>query len=90
MDREAILTLKEKLETISDTLYSGETTKGIASMSMVIPELANVADGIKDDELKGRYMNDVLIPALEAMENKDGLLLADVISYELSDILDEL
>ena len=90
MDKEAIVQLKEQIKNIADTLYTGETIKGIAGMGEIIPELALVATHIEDDELKERYVNDVLAPALEAMENKDGLLLADVINYELMDILEEM
>lgn len=90
MNNDAIIELKEKLGVVSDTLYAGEVTKGIADMGMIIPDLTTLADSISDEELRQRLLNDVLVPALEAMEGRDGLLLADVISYELMDILEEM
>ena len=90
MEKVTIEELKINLKEISDILYSGETTKGMADMGLVIPDLAILANSIDDDELNGRLLNDVLVPALEAMESKDGLLLADVINYELMNILEEI
>ena len=90
MEKVTIEELKGKLKEISDTLYSGEITKGMADMGLVIPDLANLANAIADEELNGRFLNDVLVPALNAMENRDGLLLADVINYELMEILEEM
>jgi len=81
---------KKSLEDIIDVLYKGEVTKGIAMMSEVIPSLAVIAEKIEDEELKDRYINDGLRQALEAMETNDGVLLADVLSYEIIEIIDML
>lgn len=81
-------TTKKALENIVDILYKGEVTKGIAMMSEVIPSLAIIAEKIEDEDLKDRYVNDGLRQALEAMETNDGVLLADVLSYEIIEIID--
>ncbi|MBQ9936668.1 MAG: hypothetical protein IJO70_12535 [Lachnospiraceae bacterium] len=81
---------REKLSNIADTLYKGDTTLGMAMMGTVINDLAAVAMKIEDEELKNRYINDGLTQALSAMENNDGTLLADVISYELIEVIDAL
>lgn len=81
---------REKLSNIADTLYKGDTTLGMAMMGTVINDLATVAMQIDDEELKNRYINDGLTQALSAMENNDGTLLADVISYELIEVIDAL
>lgn len=83
-------TTKKVLEDIVDVLYKGEVTKGIAMMSDVIPNLAVIANIIDDKELKDRYVNDGLRQALEAMETNDGVLLADVLNYEIIEIIDML
>lgn len=82
--------IKEQLEAAADILYKGDVNKGMAAMTGVIPDIAVVASSIEDAELQGRLMNDALNPALGAMESKDGTLLADIISYELIPILEEL
>ena len=45
---------------------------------------------ITDENLRNRYVNDGLGQALSAMETGDGTLLADVISYELIEVIDTL
>ncbi len=81
---------REKLECIADTLYKGDTTLGMAMMTQVIQDLANIASMIEDKELSDRYVNDGLAQALSAMESNDGTLLADVITYEILEIIDML
>lgn len=80
--------LKEKLRDIADVLYSGNTSLGMARMGEVIADLANVGTGITDEDIRNRYIKDGLGQALIAMETNDGTLLADVISYELIEIID--
>ena len=82
--------IKEQLEVATDILYKGDVNKGMATMQGTIPDIAVVASSIEDDELQGRLMNDALAPILAAMEEKDATLLADLISYELIPILEEL
>lgn len=81
---------KQKLKNIADTLYKGDTLLGISMMSEVLEDLAKIGTIIKDEDLNSRYINDGLTQALEAMENNDGTLLADVITYELIEIIEEL
>ncbi|MBE5953805.1 MAG: hypothetical protein E7257_06560 [Lachnospiraceae bacterium] len=81
---------RDKLSNIADILYKGDTTLGMAMMGTVINDLAVVATKVEDEELKNRYINDGLTQCLQAMENNDGTLLADVISYELIEVIDAL
>lgn len=81
---------KQKLEVIADILYRGYVQEGIATMTEVLPNLAEIASDIQGTELQERLLNDSLTPALEAMENQDGTLLADLITYELIDLLDSI
>lgn len=80
----------EQLEAVADILYKGDVNKGMATMGGVIPEVAMLLAKIDDEDMQVRLMNDALTPALGAMESKDGTLLADIISYELIPILEEL
>lgn len=89
-NRKYMETLKVKLNDIAEVLYSGDTTLGMARMGEVIGDLAQVGAMITDEDLRDRYINDGLSQALSAMESEDGTLLADVISYELIEIIDSL
>lgn len=85
MEQELIQDTKETLLTIADILYQGRVSDGIAAMNGVIPNLSLIASGIQDE---ARLITDALSPILSAMEEEDGTLLADLITYELVELLD--
>ncbi len=76
-----------KLTVIADVLYRGDTMTGIADMGAVIPDLAIICDLIQDEAVKMKLVQNALAPILQAMEERDGIMLADVITYELLEIL---
>lgn len=76
-----------KLSEIADVLYRGDTRAGIAAMGLVISDLAAISDVIQDEEIKKRLVLEVLVPILQAMEDQDGVMLADLITYELLELL---
>ena len=80
----------DKLTEIADTLYQGNTVKGIADMGTIIPDLTIICDLIQDEAVKVKLVQDALTPILQAMETWDGILLADVITYELLELLQSL
>lgn len=88
MEQELIQDTKETLLTIADILYQGRVSDGIAAMNDVIPNLSLIASGIQDEALQQRLITDALSPILSAMEEEDGTLLADLITYELVELLD--
>ena len=84
MEQELIQDTKETLLTIADILYQGR----VSAMNGVIPNLSLIASGIQDEALQQRLITDALSPILSAMEEEDGTLLADLITYELVELLD--
>lgn len=90
MEEKILAETKETLLTIADTLYQGNVSEGIASMQSVIPNLSVIASAITDEEMQQRLITEALSPILSAMEEEDGTLLADLITYELVEILDVL
>lgn len=90
MEEKILTETKETLLTIADTLYQGNVSEGIASMQSVIPNLSVIASAITDEEMQQRLISEALSPILSAMEEEDGTLLADLITYELVEILDVL
>lgn len=77
----------DKLSEIADVLYRGDTRAGIAAMGLVISDLAAISDVIQDEEVKEKLVQEALIPILQAMEDQDGVMLADLITYELLELL---
>ena len=90
MERNLIEETKEQLLAIADTLYQGGVSDGIAAMNAVIPNLAVIADCIENKDVQQKLVTDALTPILSAMETGDGTLMADLITYELVELLDSL
>ena len=88
MGQELIQDTKETLLTIADILYQGRVSDGIAAMNRVMPNISLNATGSQNDALQQRLITDALSPILSAMEEEDGTLMADLITYELVEILD--
>lgn len=88
MEQRIIENTKEALLKIADILYQGRVSDGIASMKDVIPNLSVIASEIQDEDTQQRLITDALAPILSAMETEDATLLADLITYELVEILD--
>ncbi len=87
MDRKLLDTTCIRLEEIADVLYQGYASQGIAQMGEVIPNLAEISTWIEDEEERKRLVQDALEPILNAMEQQDATELADLITYELLEIL---
>lgn len=90
MEQNLIEETKEQLLMVADILYQGGISDGIAAMNVVIPNLALIADHIEDETVKQKLVADALTPILSAMEDEDGTLMADLITYELVELLDSL
>lgn len=89
MDLEMMNQTITQLTDIADELYRGNVNQGIARMNEVIPGIAVISTWMTDESMKQRLVEDALGPALEAMEQGDGTQLADVIVYELVELLEE-
>lgn len=87
MDKETLDGIKARLNDIADMLYQGHIIDGIAHMSNVIPDIASIAEAMPDEETRQELIDNALTPLLDAMEQRDGTLMADIISYELIPLL---
>lgn len=90
MDKNIIDELTEKLRDIADDLYKGKTEIGMSRMNEVIPDMVLVTDTIQDEAVTNRMVQDALNPLLGAMEDRDATLMADIIMYELIEILKDI
>ncbi|MCM1398905.1 MAG: hypothetical protein NC225_05410 [Clostridium sp.] len=87
MDKEKLDDIKTRLNDIADILYKGDTMDGMAHMSNVIPDIADVASNMPNEETRQGLIDNALTPLLDAMEQGDGTLMADIINYELVPLL---
>ncbi|MCM1083005.1 MAG: hypothetical protein NC311_10465 [Muribaculaceae bacterium] len=87
MDKDKLENLKSNLEQIADVLYKGDTMDGMAEISNVLPAIAEVASDMPDEESRQELIDHALKPLLEAMEQGDGTLIADIINYEFFPLL---
>lgn len=89
MNEQLVKSLIVTLQDIADVLYQGHTQVGIANMNNIIPDLAIVASELSED-MQLKLTNDVLAPLLEAMETADATLIADIITFELIEVLNDI
>mgnify|MGYP007101916988 CR=1 FL=1 len=89
MNNEIIENAKEELDEIAELLYQENISSAYQKIINVLPRLdlafAEVGEGAARDNLTEK-----LNLMLEAMENEDYLLMADVIKYELLEAMDDL
>ncbi len=83
--KEAII---QEITNVKEKLYRGETREGIASMQPLISDLTRYISKECREEVQSRILNDVLIPAMNAMQEQDGIELADILQYELMPIIE--
>ena len=75
----------EELNNISTELYNGNTNIGMAEIGLVLGEMSACAYELSDD--KKEELTNALGSLLEAMEQQDAISMADIITYELIEIL---
>ena len=88
MDQEIKRKMQLQIDIVTELLYSGEVAEGMAKMQDVVPELAVLLQSINNEELERQITEDVLKPALDSMEERDGTTLADILQYELLPLLE--
>ena len=74
--------IREVIERIAELLYQEKKDEAYAEISQLIPMLMGYTSDIQDEEKKTKLVN-VLGSALEAMEQEDLTLLADILQYDL-------
>lgn len=74
--------IREEIERIAELLYQEKKDDAYAGISQMIPMLMEYTSEIQDDEKKTKLIS-VLGSALEAMEQEDLTLLADILQYDL-------
>jgi hypothetical protein len=84
-----------ELNDITELLYQQKAKEGYILLNGTIGKIMNIIDAIYQLKVKreiffdDKRMLNNLKTAMEAMENKDNVLLADILSYEIAEQLKE-
>jgi len=87
-----IASIKENITVVSDYIYQQKINEALGSMNNMLNNFTELGDAISlreeiAEEQKQRYV-DLLKEALAAMENRDYILMADILQYDMVDLLD--
>lgn len=76
----------DKLDSVVEVLYQQDINKGYSELGML---LGAINDALQSGELNVELeaFNVVLRKAMEALEEKDTVLVADILNYELREFL---
>lgn len=96
MDIKMIVSLKEKIDLASDLFYKQKNTEGYQILVGVIDGLMAITSDLKAAEQNEsmltfqREFTERLQEITEAMLQKDTILIADMMKYDIMELLDEL
>lgn len=94
--KECISATKEKIKQVVDLFYQQKNQEGYQELIKVIDSLSEIIALMEKEQsdLELGEKNKKLLYSLnnvtEAMINKDTVLQADILNYEITDILDEI
>ena len=94
--REQIESIISEIEEVSDYLYQQEATKGYKILNSTLEKIMGIADRLfamtKENtiDFDMQRLFGALTSAMQAMEVKDSVLLADILVYEVAGQLQEI
>lgn len=80
----------QELNRFADEVYEGNNVEISSFVQEIIPQIASISELIKDDSLNNKLLNNALSPMLIGLEENDQIYIADIITFELLSILDEI
>lgn len=94
--KEIILRTLEDIGKVSDLLYQQKSSKAYENLNNTLVKLMNLTETLFALSKEGRInldrqrWNDNLTLAMQAMEEKDNVLLADILVFEIAGQLQEI
>lgn len=79
--------IREEIEHVAELLYQEKKDDAYEGIRGLVPVLMEYTDGIQDEDRQKRLAG-ILGSALEAMEQEDLTLLADILQYDLVEELE--
>lgn len=89
MNQDLLKEVIEQLNKVTDYLYQENIPVANQALFLVLPKLERCIGEIEDSEVQ-ETLKDKLMEALSAMEEEDYVLLADLVQYEVIEVLTEL
>lgn len=86
VNQELLTEVIENLNKVTDYLYQENIPVANQTLFIVLPKLDRCISEIADEEVQ-EILKEKLTASLSAMEEEDYILLADLIQYEVIDIL---
>lgn len=89
MDQDNLKQVTEALEKISDLLYQNNVEYAYKMLAVILGEMGQVICSVEDESIR-KELTGKLSEALQAMEDGDAVLMADILQYEINERLLEL
>lgn len=86
MDQSLLKDVIGRIENIYNCLYQDKAGEAYGMIGGMVGILEQVIAMIDDDEMQGE-IKDNLLEALQAMEDEDNIMLADIFRYEINERL---
>lgn len=74
--------LREELEHVTELFYQQKSKEGYEKLQILLADISLYVSNVQDEEQQQELL-ETLTEALNAMEEKDTTLLADILKYEL-------
>lgn len=87
MEQKAANTIQDKIMGISDAFYQNEIGIGTEQLPEVIKDLTAIVPQLLPEQ-QSAYMT-VLKNMMEAMEMKDYIMLADIMTFDITELLEQ-
>ena len=87
MEQKAANTIQDKIMGISDAFYQNEIGIGTEQLPEVIKDLTAIVPQLLSEQ-QSAYMA-VLKNMMEAMEMKDYIMLADIMTFDITELLEQ-
>ncbi|MDD5948270.1 MAG: hypothetical protein PUC39_00825 [Lachnospiraceae bacterium] len=74
--------IKQEIQDVAELFYQQKNTEGYQRLNQLLQDLSAYVGTITEEEQQMEFL-EALKEALDAMEQKDTTLLADILQYEL-------
>lgn len=82
--------LSQMAESVAMGLYQQDQQRGLGRINSLVAELLEMAKEVEKEDssaLNIQAMNQILVEAMKALEGRDYVLLADILFYDLQELL---
>ena len=94
--KDIIINTKDNIEQVTEMFYQGKNQEGFLKLIDVIDSLTCIVNEIEELDKEHKLNNETIVltsllnEATEALINKDTVLLADILKYDIADVIDSI